>query len=142
MYELLRKLEQQTELAIQERRFADLSSLWKKETKFVSNVTTKAMHPAYQKIIGMGDMAVTFILQDLKKNGPGDWFWALHCITDVNPITEEMAGNMGAMTEAWLRWGEQKGYLPDYQRKTRIASRISMQLDTGLTVKKTETTTV
>ncbi|MFO0966710.1 MAG: hypothetical protein U0793_14145 [Gemmataceae bacterium] len=51
------------------RRFGRLSRTWKKETRFVSNVRTKAMHIAYQKIIGMGQAAVPLILADLRDNG-------------------------------------------------------------------------
>jgi hypothetical protein len=53
------------------------------------------------------------ILKDLYENGPNDWFWALTAITDANPISAEMAGNMAAMTEAWLQWGRDAGYLSD-----------------------------
>jgi hypothetical protein len=67
-----------------EQRFADLAALWKTETRFVSNVATKLMHIAYQKIIGMRPPVVPLILQDLIDNGPNDWFWALHVITDAN----------------------------------------------------------
>ena len=105
-----------------EQRFGRLASIWKSETKFLSNATTKAMHHAYQKIIGMGEGAVPFILRDLQRNGPNDWFWALTVITEVNPITEEIAGNMSAMTEAWLQWGEKEGYLSDCQQKTSAVS--------------------
>ena len=93
------------------RKFRRLSRTWKKETRFVSNVTTKAMHVAYQKIIGMGKAVVPLILADLRDNGPNDWFWALHVLTDANPIKERMAGDMQAMTEAWLGWGRREGYL-------------------------------
>jgi hypothetical protein len=71
------------------------------------------MHPAYQKIIGMGEWAIALILRELAENGPDDWFWALTAITDENPITEKMAGDMRAMTEAWLQWGRRAGYLDD-----------------------------
>ena len=91
-------------------RFKRLAAVWKSETRFLSNVTRKATHPAYQAIIGMGELAVPFILQDLADNGPNDWFWALTAITEENPITEGMAGNMTAMTEAWLQWGVRTGY--------------------------------
>jgi hypothetical protein len=94
-----------------EQRFQKLASLWKSETKFLSNISKKVMHPAYQKIIGMGELSVPLILHDLAENGPDDWFWALTAITDENPITEETAGNMAAMTEAWLQWGKRRGYL-------------------------------
>ena len=94
-----------------EQRFNKLSKTWKSETELVSKVTKRVMHPAYQKIIGMGEYAIPFILEDLAENGPDDWFWALTAITDENPITEKIAGNMAAMTEAWLQWGRNAGYL-------------------------------
>jgi hypothetical protein len=96
-----------------EQRFRELATHWKAETKFVSNVTTKSMHPAYQKIIGMGERALPLILRDLVDNGPNDWFWALNVIADDNPVTDGIAGNMAAMTEAWLQWGRKAGYLKD-----------------------------
>lgn len=92
-------------------KFETLALNWKSETKLFSNVTKKAMHPAYQQIIGMGPAAVPCILRDLAEHGPNDWFWALTAITGENPISQEIAGNMKAMTEAWLQWGTAAGYL-------------------------------
>jgi len=106
-------------------RFRSLSSQWKRETELISNVTTKCTHSAYQKIIGMGQDAVPLILKDMVENGPNDWFWALSAITDSNPITEEIAGDMQAMTEAWLAWGSKAGYLQDYQPRSKISSKSS-----------------
>jgi hypothetical protein len=96
-----------------EQRFKKLATTWKSETELVSKVTKRILHPAYQKIIGMGESALPFILKDLMENGPDDWFWALTAITDENPIHKEIAGNMAAMTEAWLQWGRNAGYLKD-----------------------------
>jgi len=98
-----------------EQRFKKLAKAWKSETELVSKVTKKVLHPAYQRIIGMGAPAIPLILKDLAENGPNDWFWALTAITDENPITEAIAGNMAAMTEAWLQWGRNAGYLNDCQ---------------------------
>ena len=81
-------------------RFRKLAATWKSETELISKVSARAVHPAYQKIIGMGESAIPLILDDLAKNGPDDWFWALTAITDENPITPSVAGNMSAMTEA------------------------------------------
>jgi hypothetical protein len=108
-----------------EDRFKVLATMWKAETRFLSNVTTKSMHIAYQRIIGMGPNAVPLILRDLIENGPNDWFWALSVITDANPITNDIAGNMQAMTEAWISWGKTAGYLKDFPNKTSSASQIS-----------------
>lgn len=107
-----------------DERFKNLSALWKSETEFVSKVSKKIIHPAYQKIIGMGDPAVSLILKDLSENGPEDWFWALTAITDENPISNEIAGDMSAMTEAWLQWGRKAGYLDDYLPPPKRTSRI------------------
>jgi hypothetical protein len=41
---------------------------------------------AYYKIIGMGMAAVPFILKDLEQNEPNHWLWALHAITEENPV--------------------------------------------------------
>jgi hypothetical protein len=102
-----------TQQRANEQRFHALASVWKSETQLISKVTKRILHPAYQKIIGMGEPAIPLILKDLCQNGPDDWFWALTAITDENPITQEMAGNMSAMTEAWLQWGKKAGYLSD-----------------------------
>lgn len=106
-------LAEKTKRMAAERRFRKLARVWKAETELVSKVTKKVMHPAYQRIIGMGESAIPLILNDLEENGPDDWFWALTAITDENPIKKEMAGNMAAMTEAWLQWGRNAGYLKD-----------------------------
>lgn len=107
-----------------EQRFKKLAKTWKSETELVSKVTKRIFHPAYQKIIGMGESAIPLILNDLLENGPDDWFWALTAITDENPITKEMAGNMAAMTEAWLQWGKTAGYLKNSRNPRNGTSQI------------------
>lgn len=105
-------------------KFVALATIWKSETKLFSNVTKRATHPAYQQIIGMGPAAVPYILRDLAAHGPNDWFWALTAITGENPISEAIAGNMKAMTEAWLQWAEAAGYLSASMHTTNHASQI------------------
>jgi hypothetical protein len=84
--------------AAHERRFRRLAATWKAETELVSKVTKPA---------------IPLILKDLSEHGPDDWFWALTAITDDNPITEDISGDMQAMAEAWLQWGRKAGYLSD-----------------------------
>ena len=91
------------------QRFSLLATKWKNETGPLSNITKKCTHPAYQQIIGMGWEVLPLILRDLKES-KADWFWALTAITGANPISEEIAGNVTQMTEAWLRWARAKGY--------------------------------
>jgi len=89
--------------------FDYLSSRWRQETAHISSVQKKAVHRAYQRIIGMGAAVVPFILKDLNQTHD-DWFWALTAITGENPIANEIAGDISKMTEAWIEWGRVKGY--------------------------------
>ncbi|MBI5057248.1 MAG: hypothetical protein HZB61_11610 [Nitrospirae bacterium] len=43
-------------------RFQILKLEWESETAHLSSITEISMHPAYQQIIGMGQVAVPFIL--------------------------------------------------------------------------------
>lgn len=116
--------EELTRKLADEQRFSRLAAAWKSETEVFSKVTKRIFHPAYQKIIGMGEAAIPLILKDLSENGPDDWYWALTAITDQNPITEEIAGNMAAMTEEWLQWGKKAGYLSDCQNPSNGSSQV------------------
>lgn len=100
-----------------EQKFHDLTSQWRRETALHSSVTAIAMHPAYQQIIGMGTPALPLILQELQRE-PDHWFWALGAITGENPIPEKDAGDMEAMTDAWLSWGSGRCL----SRKSRLSS--------------------
>ena len=93
-----------------ERRFEQLARKWKKETANLSSIQEIILNPAYQRIIGMGPDVIPFILQQLVRC-PGFWFWALRCLTGENPVTQQMRGDVAAMTEAWLNWGREHGYL-------------------------------
>jgi hypothetical protein len=125
-FENLRGIEPGLEIGSPLARFNRLAEQWKTETRFLSNVNTKSMHVAYQKIIGLGPVAVPLMIEDLEKNGPGDWFWALHVITGANPITENIAGNMKAMTEAWISWWKNANRPPDFLTKTNSVSQASV----------------
>jgi hypothetical protein len=92
--------------------FNGLAKKWKDETKGQSSVSRIVMHPSYLSIIGLGKEALPMILKDLK-NEPNHWFTALRAISKVesSPVRPEDAGNIKKMTEAWLRWGKDNGYL-------------------------------
>lgn len=101
-----------------EERFNRLAAEWKRDTCLSSKIREKVANLAYQKIIGMGPAAIAFILKDLQENGPNHWFWALHAITEENPAPKDRPGDITAMTEAWLRWGRENGYLTDCRNNT------------------------
>jgi len=67
------------------------------------------MHPAYQRIIGMGRSALPLIFDELSQR-PGPWSWALRAITGEDPVPLEQAGSAKAAREAWLGWARRFGY--------------------------------
>ena len=92
-------------------RFERLAAVWHSEQAVYSNVVQKSMLQSYQNIIGMGQSAVPFMLEDLK-GAPVRWFWALEAITLADPVAIEDRGDMTKMAAAWVRWGVENGYLP------------------------------
>jgi hypothetical protein len=87
-----------------EEEFRRLAAQWKSATEFQSSTTRIAMHPAYQRIIGMGPAALPLILRDLEAT-QAPWFWALRAITGADPVPPEDRGYIDRMARAWVRWG-------------------------------------
>ena len=83
---------------------------WKSDTAFSSSLTEILMHPGYQRIIGLGQDAVPFILRELADHG-GQWYWALQAISGENPVPEEDQGRPRQMTAAWVQWGKERNFL-------------------------------
>ncbi|MBI4380228.1 MAG: hypothetical protein HY574_03430 [candidate division NC10 bacterium] len=91
-------------------RFRELVQTWKADIGPLSSATQMAMHPAYQRIIGLGLEAVPLILRELTRE-PDHWFWALKAITGVDPVESSQRGRVREMTKAWLQWGEEQEML-------------------------------
>lgn len=89
--------------------FEQLADEWEQGRPLGADISTMAMHPAYQRIIGMGPGAIPLLLSRLAQR-PGHWFWALHAITGAEPVSPESQGNLEQMTAAWLGWGKRNGY--------------------------------
>jgi len=90
-------------------KFNRLKQSWLNDVEFLSSITDICMNASYQEIIGMGPCVVPLILADLKKE-PDYWFWALEMLTTENPVQTNDLGDLKKMTDAWLRWGESKGF--------------------------------
>ena len=90
--------------------FLNLVAQWREETAGYSLITPKISHPAYLRIIGMGPVAVPWILEELKERG-GHWFVALRSITGANPVLREDRGRIPKMREAWLAWAREDGWI-------------------------------
>ena len=90
--------------------FANLASQWTQDVEGMSSTVEMVKHPAYQKIVSMGQAVIPFLLEDLCQN-PIFWLPALRQITQENPVQPEHRGKIKQMAEAWLNWGKQKGYI-------------------------------
>ena len=89
--------------------FIRLAAEWR-QSREPGDIHRMAMHMAYQRIIGLGTPIVPYILRELKCK-PDHWFWALHAITGEDPVPQDAQGELGKMTEAWLEWGREEGYI-------------------------------
>ena len=94
-----------------ESRFRSVADRWRAETGMFSFAYQWEKHPAYQEIIAMGKQVVPLILQELKDR-PDHWFGALRTLTGANPVPPEDLGFFQKMADAWLAWGQDKGYIP------------------------------
>ncbi len=92
-----------------EQRLRQLEAVWRAETGHLSSYSKRVGHPAFQEIILLGEPVVPIMLRDLEKQ-PGLWVWALPVITGANPVADADAGKIARMSEAWVRWGREKGY--------------------------------
>ena len=90
-------------------KFRRLVDEWQEQRGVMSSITEAILCPAYQTIIGMGELAVPFILVQLESEGdnPDQWLWALKAITGADPVDAGDRGNYTNMTRAWLRLGQQ-----------------------------------
>lgn len=65
-------------------RFRALAKVWRRETGHVSFVSQRIQHPAYKKILSMGESVVPYILEEMEQR-PDHWFHALAFLTGENP---------------------------------------------------------
>ena len=91
-----------------EREFNVLADEWRQQTAMLSFVDKKVMHPAYQRIIGMGKQVVPLILRELQER-PSYWFWALKSITGADPV--KPGDTFAKAAAAWIDWGKAQGYI-------------------------------
>ena len=88
-----------------EQRFRRLEAALRAATVHLSSTSKIVNHPAFQEIIQLGNAIVPFLLRDLSER-PRLWVWALPAITGANPVPAKDAGDIAAMSAAWLRWAK------------------------------------
>ena len=90
--------------------FANLAAQWTQDVEGISSTVEMVKHPAYQRIVSMGEAVIPLLLEDLSQN-PIYWLPALGQITQQNPVPPEQRGKIKQMSQAWLNWGKQEGYI-------------------------------
>ena len=91
------------------RLFQALLRQWRSETRFCSSLSQVVQHPAYEQMIRLGPQVVPLILHELAAQ-PDHLFYALTAITGENPVHDDDAGDLDAMTRAWLEWGSRQSF--------------------------------
>ena len=89
--------------------FERLAYEWERNRPRGVDVAQMTQHPAYQRIIDMGEPAVPWLLRRLSEK-PNHWFVALNAITGARPVPPASRGRIKEMAQAWLEWGRQNGY--------------------------------
>jgi hypothetical protein len=89
-------------------RFRAFAQTWRETRVAHSSVGRMTDHDAYRSIIKMGHSVVPFILNDLRAT-VDHWFIALHEITGADPVPEADRGKLDRMSDAWWRWGKDRG---------------------------------
>jgi hypothetical protein len=91
-----------------EAEFQKQSRGWHNDTRVMSSIQKKIFNEHYQRIIGMGKPALPLIFRELKERG-GYWYWALECITGLNPAAS--ATNIEEAKRAWLEFATSANYI-------------------------------
>lgn len=95
-----------TEQLILRGLFHQLKAKWIAETMNFSSPAEIYGNRHYLTIISIGSFLLRFILDDMKYS-PNHWFHALEKITSADPIKEESVGDLLAMSNDWLAWGQE-----------------------------------
>lgn len=105
---ILNRLASQLVLDSERMRFAHLAHDWKEQTRNSSSVTDALDDGAYRQIIGMGQIVVPWIIDELVRDGGGLWSPALSALTgEAIPQTERY--DIVATTNFWIDWYRNRG---------------------------------
>lgn len=88
--------------------FEALAKKWRRETQHLSLISKKVAHPAYLRIIAMGQPATPLLLEALRDR-PSHWFAALQAIANIDPC--DANASPAQARDAWLHWGKSRGYI-------------------------------
>jgi hypothetical protein len=79
---------------------------WDEHHRVLSWHDTK--HPAFRRIIALGDAAIPLILEDIN-NEPNWIVIALRELVPDGPDISAVSGRLGPICDRWLEWARAKG---------------------------------
>jgi hypothetical protein len=88
--------------------FGSLVEEWRDATRYLSSTRDIVAHPAYLRIIALGNRVTPLVLRELSRRSE-HWFVALKALTGGDPVDPDDWGNIEAMRTAWIRWGRERG---------------------------------
>jgi hypothetical protein len=86
--------------------FRDLTEGWHRAIDHLSFVEPIVSHPAYLRIIGLGEAVTPLLLQELREQ-PDYWFPELEAVTGQNPVRQN--ATFDKAVDDWLAWGRREG---------------------------------
>lgn len=98
-----------------DEQFKLYSQNWKNETRGFSTILHKVQNDNYLDIIGIGEPAIKFILEDIQKQSSFLFIALKHLVkvhmNEVSPVTKDDLGNVKKMINAWVLWGKSKNII-------------------------------
>lgn len=95
----------------EEQYFNKLADRFERDTSVYSFVCKD--HPCYITMKKMGERAIPFLLRKMRKEIT--WLmsvlWEVVKKEDWPEVLEENRGKIKELTEMWLKWGKEKGYI-------------------------------
>lgn len=82
---------------------------WKSETYFMSSIDEILDHPSILSIAKLGAPMISLILNEIRRD-PSVLCFVLEDIVGYSPYNEEDIGNIKALCDAWVAWGERNDY--------------------------------
>lgn len=91
-------------------QFDSLLAEWREQSGLISSADEMSKLDSAIGFVEMGDDAVTWILEELEVC-PDCLFFVLRAITLADPVLPAHQGVLSEMTNDWLKWGRDNGYL-------------------------------
>lgn len=102
--------------------FEEARARWESETVFLSDPDVIADHPDYKWMVANVEQITPLIIEELRKEPSwlimvlGDGF------PDERPFGKESAGNLHAMTAAWIAWSDNRKENPKKEQTSMTTS--------------------